>query len=215
MDVHVVNFGELRREKPPKEDLVITVSKGKGWEKGLSPFVLGPCPLYGGRISQNMENAWQFSKVYKKHLDGDKITDEYWKWAEDGWDDTWAHRYPMGKGAIPEFSLWYDGDSNEERLGYVEARKKIYIPLYRDAVLKTFAFKTLKQKYDAYKKMNKDLYLVDFDAYMHKKLDMSYDDVVNNEKRKMGHAFVLAMMLEDPEYLNQYEGVTVFECNAP
>jgi len=200
MEVHVVNFGELKRENPDGEDVVLTVSKAKDWSKGLSPFYLGPCFLYDGRVSENMENAWQFSKVYKEHMDEDEISDRYWKWAEEGWADTWAHRYPMGKGAVPEFSL-YDG----LRLGYVEARKKIYIPLYRNAVKGTFAFKTLKQKYDAYKKMDKDLYLVDFDAYLHKRQNMSYDDVVNNEKRKMGHAFVLAMMLEDPEYVNQYE----------
>lgn len=35
-----------------------------------------------------------------------------------------------------------------------------------------------------------------FDAYNHKELGMSYSDVMNLESRKMGHAFVLAMMLE-------------------
>ena len=61
------------------------------------------------------------------------------------------------------------------------------------------------QKYESYKKIDKDLYLVDYDAYMHKELDLTYDEVVNDPKRKMGHGFVLAMMLEDPEYVNQYE----------
>jgi hypothetical protein len=204
MEVHVVNFGELKREAPPKEDVVVTVSKGKGWERGLSPFILGPCKLYAAHSSKNMENAWQFSKVYKHHLDEEgELTNEYWKWATDGWHDGWAHRYPAGKGAIPEFSYW-DG----ERLGYTDARKRIYIPLYRDAVRETFAFKTLKQKYDSYKKMNKDLYLVDYDAYMHKFLGMTYDQVVNYEKKKMGHAFVLAMMLEAPDYVDTFKGVS-------
>ena len=107
-----------------------------------------------------------------------------------------AHRYPMGKGAIPLFSYW-----NGEKLTYVEARKKIYIPLYYKAVKDTEAFDILKQKYDDLKAQEKDLYLVDFDAYRHKKMDMSYKEVVNCENRKMGHAFVLAMMLEEDKKL--------------
>jgi hypothetical protein len=35
----------------------------------------------------------------------------------------------MGRGAKPEYSLW-DG----ERLDYIEARKRIYAPLYARAV---------------------------------------------------------------------------------
>ena len=147
-----------------------------------------------------MENAWQFSKLYKEHMDGDEISDRYLEWAKKGWADTWAHRYPIGKGAIPEFSFW-DG----ERLGYIDARKRNYIPQYRNAVKGTYAFKLLTQKYESYKKIDKDLYLVDYDAYLHKEKDMTYDEVVNNEKRKMGHAFVLSMMLECPDYLNQYQ----------
>ena len=35
----------------------------------------------------------------------------------------------MGKGAKPEFLLF-----NEERLGYIEVRKKVYIPFYQNLV---------------------------------------------------------------------------------
>jgi len=41
-----------------------------------------------------------------------------------------------------------------------------------------------------------DLYLRDFDGYNHKELGMTYDNVVHCKERKMGHAFVLAMVLE-------------------
>ena len=36
--------------------------------QGLSPFFLGPIPMYGGLEAKNMENAWQFSKVYTLYL---------------------------------------------------------------------------------------------------------------------------------------------------
>ena len=42
-----------------------------------------------------------------------------------------------------------------------------------------------------------DLVLRDFDAYDHHALVMTYADVVHCTSRKMGHAFVLAMMLAE------------------
>ena len=114
---NIVVLGKF--EAAPEGSLVVdTTSKGGVWA-GLSPFTLGPCPLYGGRSSLNMENAWQFAKVYKQHATpSGEPTAAYWEWAEKGWADRWAHRYPMGKGAVPLYSLW-DG----ERLSYVEARR--------------------------------------------------------------------------------------------
>ena len=105
----------------------------------------------------------------------------------------------MGRGAIPEFSFW-----EGERLGYIDARKRIYIPLYRNAVAETSAFKMLKQKYDAYKQIGKNLYIVDFDAYDHKIEGMSYEDVINDPSRSMGHGFVLGMMLEEQDLVNSF-----------
>jgi hypothetical protein len=94
----------------------------------------------------------------------------------------------MGRGAIPLWSYW-----NGYRLGYIDARKHIYIPLYAQAVKSSEAFKRLKQEYD---NAEDDIYLQDFDGYDHKKLGMSYSDVINLETRKMGHAFILGMLLE-------------------
>ena len=93
----------------------------------------------------------------------------------------------MGKGAIPEYS-WWDG----ERLGYVDARKRIYVPLYLKAVADTDAWKKLKETHGK----SPDIILWDYDAYDHHMLEMTYRDVLNDPTRKMGHAFVLAMMLE-------------------
>jgi len=194
MKLEVITYQIWRELKLDKEDVVITVSKAKDWSQGLSPFILGPCELYDGYTAKNVENTWQFSKAYKEHLDKDgNVGEEYFRWASNGWNDDRAHRYPMGKGAIPEFSYW-DG----ECLSYVEARKKIYIPIYYSAVKDTSAFATLKEKYEEYKKADRDLYLVDFDAYRHKELGMTYRDVINCESRKMGHSFILGMALECP-----------------
>jgi hypothetical protein len=41
-----------------------------------------------------------------------------------------------------------------------------------------------------------DIAILDYDAYDHRALGYSWDDVINDPKRKMGHGFVLAMMIE-------------------
>jgi hypothetical protein len=152
----------------------------------LSPMLLGPVPLYSGRWSQTMENAWQFAKLYPAHSSN---MDQYWPWAQAGWDDTYAHRYPMGKGARSLCSLWA-GD----RLDYVAARQRIYIPLYAQAVrfhaLAMLA--ALRIEHAQYG----SIVLRDFDAYDHRALGYSWSDVISDPDRKMGHGFVLAMMLE-------------------
>jgi hypothetical protein len=174
------------------EKYIDTTSRSKTKSKQLSPFYLMNIPLYAGLVSANMENAWQFSKVYPEHVNEiGQIKSDYWTWAKKGWRDNWAHRYPMGKGAAPLFSYW-DG----ERLDYISARKKIYAPLYANAVVKTEAYERLKEIY----KQRGDITLFDFDGYDYIKLGMSLQDVINHPTRKMGHAFVLAMLLQNEIY---------------
>lgn len=180
----------LRRPKPSSvETLVNTTSTA---HSGLSPFNLGPIPLYDGHVALNMENAWQYSKVYAEHADADgNPTEAYWTWARAGWANPRAVRFPMGRGAKPLYSLW-----KGKRLGYIEARKEIYAPLYANAVAKTTAFKELKKLYDNCVATGKPLGLVDFDGWDHVGQGIPLADVINYPKPKMGHAFVLAGLLE-------------------
>jgi len=173
--------------RDPQPDSINTTSISKDWGRGFSPFFLGPVDLYWGYNSVNVENAWQFCKVYRHQIDeyGDPSLD-YWKWAVTGWSSHKAHRYPMGKGAMCEYSYWAG-----QKLSYVEARKQIYVPLYSSAVAKTSAFAHLQQV-----AQEQDVWLWDFDGYDYRSLGMTLKDVINCPFRKMGHAFVLAMMLE-------------------
>jgi hypothetical protein len=166
--------------------LVNTTSKADGWSKELSPFFLGPVPLYGGYTARRLENGYQRIKVFAHMLDADgNITDAYWAWAREGWAKNVADRYPMGKGVKPLFSLW-DG----ERLSYIEARLRAYFPMYRDAARKTEAFAKLQ-------KMAKEgpVTLWDFDGFDHESLGMSLRQVFLNPSRSLGHAFVIKAML--------------------
>lgn len=166
--------------------LVDTTSKSREFSD-LSPFKLANIDLYDGRKALKMENAWQFSKVYPQHLDGNgEPGKDYWSWAQDGWNNPSASRYPMGKGAKPAFSYW-DG----EKLGYLDARKNIYFPMYQNAVVKTEGFAKLQEMVSAGRKIT----LFDFDGYDHQNQGLRLDQVLNNPSRPMGHAFVLKAML--------------------
>jgi len=174
--------------KIPSGVVAIDTTSSSGDFRELSPFIL-PAPP-----AQNLENLWQFSKVYKKHIMPiDGYPDASWyKWRDAGYANPRAVRYPMGKGAIPEYSLW-DG----EKLGYIEARKQIYAVEYSSNVQWTNSYQKLQDAYAECCRTNKELILLDYDAYDHQALKMSLVDVINNPKRKMGHAFVLIMMLTD------------------
>lgn len=189
MTVHVLPVWEKNPYDCPE---VSTVSSGASVRE-LSPFVLTvPCSLINaeGKLFGSIifENLWQFSKVYKEHTVEGEPSKDYFSWRIKGWADTWAHRYPMGKGRKPEYSLW-----DNEKLGYIEARKKIYATVYAENVVKTVAYSLLEELY----KEHGEVTLKDYDAYDHIKLGMSLVDVINNPDRKMGHAFVLAMLLEN------------------
>lgn len=151
----------------------------------LSPFIL-PAPP-----AKRFENLWQFSKVYPSqvYLSGEPTT-EWEQWRQRGWNDLKAHRYPMGKGAIPLYSYW-----GGKHLDYIQARKQIYATEYAKNVSKTRAYKLLELQYKECCQGNQELILLDYDAYDHISLNMSLLEVINNPKRKMGHAFVLIMML--------------------
>lgn len=185
-------WAKIADQDQPGVAVVDTTSKADDWRRDLSPFHLGPCELYNGIVSQNMENAWQFAKVYSEDTDtAGNPTQSYWAWARLGWADNTPHRYPKGKGRAPEYSLW-DG----QRLDYIDARKQIYAPLYAEAVQATAGYQTLVGLYQT----NQKLYLRDWDGWSMQRHGMtSLSDVLNNPRRKMGHAFVLAMLLtQDP-----------------
>jgi hypothetical protein len=185
---------------PPEALTIDTTSKSGLWSQ-LSPFLLPGGELYEGHRSANMENAWQYAKVYAKHADSaGRPTQDYWNWACAGWADPIARRYPMGRGARPLHSWWAG-----EPLPYITARKRIYAPLYRRAVLRTAAFAELQRLRET---ESRDIYLRDWDGYDHLALSRTISQVANNADRKMGHAFVLWALLE-----SQYESLV--DENAP
>lgn len=92
----------------------------------------------------------------------------------------------MGKGRKPLYLLW-----EGEKLGYVEGRLRVYWRLYRDAVKGTDAFARLKWMHDS----GQRVVLFDFDGYDHDEKGVPLSDVLLDDSRPMGHAFVLKSML--------------------
>lgn len=164
--------------------IVDTTSNDHPIYKELSPFIL-PAPP-----ARNFENLWQFSKVYRHHLRNGEPSPQWYEWRDEGWATPRAIRYPMGKGTKPVYSMWLG-----KHLDYIDARKQIYAPEYAKNVAQTDSYKILQEQYNECNLHNKDLVLLDYDAYDHTALNLGLIDVINNPKRKMGHAFVLIMML--------------------
>ena len=169
--------------------------------EGLSPFYLGPVECYDGLVSQTFERAWQCAKVYPwtRGADGNPNADYFsWRdvmWAEKGFEDKMSIRFPVGRKNVGKCCYaWWKVDGEFRKLGYVDGRKYIYLPLYARAVVKTEAYRRLVKLHDS----GKNLMLIDFDGYNihHPKYNFTYRDAIHCGLLKMGHAFVLAMLLE-------------------
>ena len=165
------------------EDVINTTSRSITWSKGLSPFFLSPVNIN----AYNVENVWQYSKVYQEHVDeNNEPTLAYFEWRSKGFATRRAVRYPMSKGILPLYSLW-----KGVKYDYVSARKEIYFPVYGQAVIKTEAYKKLYEIYSS----EGEVHLWDFDGYDYSHTTLK--NVLNDPKRKMGHAFVLAALLKN------------------
>jgi hypothetical protein len=71
------------------------------------------------------------------------------------------------------------------------------VRLYARSVVKSDAFKKLKDVWSFCQEQDLNLVLLDFDAYDHRKRGLSWKDVIYQENRKFGHGFVLAFLLLD------------------
>jgi hypothetical protein len=171
---------------------VSPVSRGTLEEQTLSPFLLGPCRTPNNVEFQNMENLWQFSKVYPQlgHVETEGpnkgLPNDTWSdWHLQGAADSYAHRYPAGRGQVPAYSYW-----GRYCLSYIVARKMVYIPEYAMLAAEVPLYKQLRREY----RKGANIIIRDFDAYSIWNSDMTLLDVFNGQRRA-GHGFVLAAML--------------------
>jgi hypothetical protein len=184
--IYAVSF----KHSVPEDVIVLNVtSRSSTWTRAFSPFNVGPVELYGDYWAYNLENGYQFAKVYPEYLDCDgNPSKHYFEWAKRGWLTQKAIKYPMGAWSKHAYH-WWDG----KKLSHLEAQNQIFVPIYKKAMEKSSAFHRLKDMYEA---SDKDIYLVDFEGYNHRLLEQTWEQVLNNPDRPVGQGFVLCMLLE-------------------
>jgi len=182
-------------------------SGGQGIWWQLSPMYLGPIMVsewgwshatdYGEKTfgiemplqATCLENLWQYSKCWSGEDDPATNQPEkvFFERRAKGWRQEKGQRH-VKKGAVTLYSLW-----GTEHLTYIEARRRIYFPIYSELVKKTEAYKKLEALLDD----GTSIQLLEFDAYPLG--DKTWKECFEDASRSFGHGMVLACVLQGLE----------------
>lgn len=224
---------------------IIVMMKSHSKYHFMSPYELTD---EKGRI---MENCWQFSKVYNQvpktkeyysrydntviwehneevHIDeNDNINNLYRNWRKKGMDNKYPVRYPVSfqhRDKCLYALIELDNGTIDEtnKLDYIQARKKIYLPLYCELVKKEPEFVNLKKRLEK----GENLLIIEVDGPCQQSLNYyknnyGVDDtfienntmlvnqqniniMLNDSKHPFGHGYCLAISLlgKDKEWAN-------------
>ena len=138
----------------------------------VSPFYVGSVTGPDGASSDSLEIFWQVGKVFPHHDNDGKPSPSYFAYRDD--------MYSKKQGEIPKpimrhpyrefgyeaddmlYWAYWNGEKGEyERLSYLEARKKVYVPEYARLVANSEAFNWMKFLVDQGEKIA----LLDFDGF--------------------------------------------------
>lgn len=148
--------------------------------------------------------------------DESEILPAYWKWREAGMNNPVFVRYPVGATSARSTCAYSLEESTNDKLGYVEARKRIYAKLYKKLVRKSKLYHELLGML----KKGVNLLIVEVDGPRQKDLpyymskygvddkwidnntilatQANLDIMVNDVKNPYGHGYCLAeALLED------------------
>jgi hypothetical protein len=192
-----------------------------------------------------LENFWQFSKNYGKtrdvklslsrwkpevitwerscevHMDpiNNTPTEAYWKWRQDGFTNKYPVRYPNsydGKRDVVCHIIRKRLSGEVIKLGYVEARIRIYCKAYWITVKKHPKFKELVRMHEN----GEDLLILDVDGPQYNQFGVPYCNVqqgvlgdegvgtieaneqniialLRNTDRPFGHGYTLATLIQN------------------
>jgi hypothetical protein len=173
--------------------------------KNLSPMLLGPIQFdstdsAGQRrtyTARNIENMWQFAKVWTDDLAADgTIKAKWFVFRDAGWADTKAHRWPRGRAVkdgplknVPEFVFW-----NGQRYSYGEARKLVYIRYY---VQLAEAAPAYAQLHRLVHEEGTNLQILGYDGRDFTTEGLTLRQCLEDESRPFGHELVLTAMLRN------------------
>lgn len=174
--------------RPPKGETCVNVtSVSRDFGKAFSPMISNESQLelYGHKI-WNVENGWQYSRKWP----GQDSFPEWDQWRRAGYENKQGIRYPVGKGAIPEFSYI---TPQLGKMNWIESRKKIYLPLYFQK-LQRFCWPEIEMLIEVIEK-EPVVWIWDFDVYDEHK--GSFDYILNSEKASLGHGFLVIKYISD------------------
>jgi len=208
----------------------------------LGPYVL--------KTKENhiFENEWQFRKVYPKvnetkqslsrwqrnviawehpsetHIDisTGKPNELYFKWRKKGLENKYPVRYPPGFGRMKDCLYFLqEDDPSGEKLDYISARKKFYLPVYTRLVQNEPQFLELKDRL----KRGENLLILEVDGphqesldYYRKKYSVKPNFIINSTmicseenlrimlndpKHPFGHGYCLAAALQDLDIVSE------------
>jgi hypothetical protein len=223
-------YGKEGRVYPQFEQFSPIIVLTKTSEYGfLSPYDLK------NEKGQLMHNIVEFSKVYEKlprsvipytkkyrvivwrwdedtHLVDDQIMPNYWKWREAGLKNDRAIKCPVGIESIGKHKFTLVG---EERLNNIEARSKLYVPLYFELVKNQPQFHALRERFNNGENLliievngpheedlpyYKQRYGVDNNFIVNDTMLATPENIkimLNDPLQPFGHGYCLAMALQD------------------
>jgi hypothetical protein len=240
--VYTYDGGKSKQKFPSYQDYTPIIVLTKSTKYGsLGPYVLKD---EKGRI---MENIWQFSKVYKTvppsiqkysmydstviwkwpadvHVRDGEFTPSFWEWRNSGMNSKFAIRYPVNMkhrskciGCLLPEATETKNNVVPSLLGYIESRKKIYVPIYCDLVKKEKQFVELKTRLEngenllicevdvAYQnelEYYKNTYGVSDDFIVNNTMEVNKENItimLNDDRKPFGHGYCLAMALLDKD----------------
>ena len=144
----------------------------KEFARQVSPFYVGKVVGPDGATAPNLEVFWQIGKVFEHHDNNGRPNDAYFAYREKMYSaklgeipkPVMRHPYKEFGYTADDMLYWayYNTERGEyERLSYLEARKKVYVPEYAKLVANSDAMKWMKSLLDQGKKIA----LLDFDGF--------------------------------------------------
>ena len=127
----------------------------RDFSRQVSPFFVGPVTGPDGASSDSLEVFWQVGKVFPHHDDNGQPSSAYFEYRNDMYSKKQGENpKPIMRHPYHEFGYeaddmlyWAHWDSEKgeyERLSYLEARKKVYVPEYAKLVANSDALKWMR-----------------------------------------------------------------------
>lgn len=202
--------------RPPHTAVVNVTSMNSlksNYRRDFSPLSGRGYAAPDGRTYLNFEHFWQGGKAWFKHNEKIPGTRDFFLKATKP-----TRRFPrrLSAGAVIKYAQW-DIPTLPQEMGYVESRKKVYVPFYHAYMKDSASIKALKERVDA----GESVVVYDFDgprlgagerdsmgnvgekdgdvACVPVSLDLLIKKI-NDEKYPFGHGYVVAALLAGIPY---------------